>query len=76
MCTHRSSLSLPLALSGAGKRMTLQDWYECPSCRMPCSSRSFLDILAAEGNCPMCSAAVSMQDVRQVPDPLSSVAKS
>lgn len=58
----------------AGKRMALQDWYECPSCHLPCSSQPFLAILAAEGKCPMCSAAVSMQDVRQVLDPLSSVA--
>jgi WD repeat-containing protein 19 len=51
--------------------MTLQDWCECPSCHMPCSSQPFLAILAAEGKCPMCSAAVNMTDVRQVQPSLS-----
>jgi transcription initiation factor IIE alpha subunit len=54
--------------------MTLQDWYACPNCHMPCSSQPFLAILAAEGKCPTCSAAVSMQDVREVQEPLTSAA--
>jgi WD repeat-containing protein 19 len=58
--------------AAAGKRMTVQDWFECPSCHMPASSQPFLAILAAEGRCPMCSSEVAMQDVRQVLDPLAS----
>jgi hypothetical protein len=56
----------------AGNRMTLQDWCECPSCHLPCSSQAFLAILAAEGRCPMCNDEVSMQEVRQMKDPLAS----
>jgi WD repeat-containing protein 19 len=52
--------------------MTLHDWCECPSCHLPCSSQAFLAILAAEGRCPMCNNEASMQDVRQMKDPLAS----
>ncbi|WIA17827.1 hypothetical protein OEZ85_009333 [Tetradesmus obliquus] len=55
-----------------GNRMTLQDWCECPGCHLPCSSQAFLAILSAEGRCPMCNEAVSMQEVRQMKDPLAS----
>jgi WD repeat-containing protein 19 len=56
----------------AGNRMTLQDWCECPSCHLPCSSQAFLAILAADGRCPMCNDQVSMHEVRQLKDPLAS----
>lgn len=56
----------------AGKRMTLQDWCECPNCHMPASSQAFLAILSAERQCPMCNNEVSVQDVRQVANPLGS----
>jgi WD repeat-containing protein 19 len=52
--------------------MTLQDWCECPSCHLPCSSQAFLAILAADGRCPMCNDEVSMHEVRQLKDPLAS----
>lgn len=60
--------------AATGMRMRLADWSECPACRSPCSAEPFLAILAAEGRCPMCSAAVAMADVRPVGDPLSSAA--
>lgn len=60
---------LPLHAS-AGKRMRLEDWCECPACRMPCSGAGLRAILAVDGRCPMCSQTVAAGAVVPVPSPL------
>lgn len=42
----------------AGKRMVLEDWSECPSCRFACTRQNFLRVLGAEAKCPMCHEEV------------------
>lgn len=77
VCLHRQVTRyrfLLLFVAPAGKRMSLDDWCECPDCHMPCSTQPFLTILAAEGKCPMCCSSVDMTAVQQLPDPLNSKA--
>lgn len=59
-----------VAVAVAGMRMYAADWCECPQCRFPGTGQGLMAVLAAEGTCPMCSAAVAPAQVRQVTQPL------
>lgn len=56
-----------------GKRMQVQDWFDCPSCKFACSGTPFIRILQAERRCPMCGDEIDMGSVRKVPDPLGAI---
>mmetsp|Transcript_36982 Transcript_36982/g.82211 ORF Transcript_36982/g.82211 Transcript_36982/m.82211 type:complete len:1366 (+) Transcript_36982:300-4397(+) len=65
---------IPFDIS-TGKRMTLADWSECPTCKFPCSARQFIRILAAERRCCMCNEEINLDTVRKVGDPLGQLRK-
>ena len=54
-----------------GKRMSLADWADCPSCHFPCSGQQFLKIIVAEKRCPMCGDEIKMDQMRRAADPQS-----
>lgn len=54
----------------AGKRMTVEDWAECPSCYFPCRLAAFKQVIQAQQHCPMCDQAVSLDSVKLLKDPL------
>lgn len=52
-----------------GKRMTLMDWYQCPSCHHPCSEHQFTRLVQATRRCPLCNDEVNLEALRRVTDP-------
>ncbi|GBF91989.1 hypothetical protein Rsub_04713 [Raphidocelis subcapitata] len=50
----------------SGKRMTLEDWAECPACRFPCGAAAMRAALSAEGACPLCGERVAADAVARL----------
>ena len=46
-----------------GKRVRKGEWARCPECLFPCNAGDFVDVVAQEKACPMCSREVSLSAV-------------
>ena len=58
----------------AGRRMTLRDWAQCPSCLLPARGSSLAAYAAAGQPCPVCAHSVASLDAHCVGDPAAALA--
>lgn len=56
-----------------GKRMSLADWAQCPTCTFPASGAQFVRILSVEFRCPMCNEEVKLDQIRKVQNPIEAL---
>ena len=64
-------MAMFMLLGYAGKRMTVKEWAECPSCHFPCRLAAFKQVIQAQQQCPMCDQTVSLDNIQLMKDPLS-----
>ena len=61
---------IPMCIA-SGKRVRLEEWATCPSCRWPCNASAFrLTVESEGGSCPMCNKAVNLAKLTVLEDPL------
>ena len=58
-----------------GKRVRVGEWARCPECLFPCNAGDFVDVVAQEKACPMCSREVSLSAVHPLDDPLATIGR-
>ena len=58
-----------------GKRVRKGEWARCPECLFPCNAGDFVDVVAQEKACPMCSREVSLSAVHPLDDPLATIGR-
>ena len=60
--------TLPCCIA-SGQHMVIDDWTNCPSCRMPALYSAFTAFVSVEQQCPMCEAPVAASSVAKIEDP-------
>ena len=58
-----------------GKRVRVGEWARCPECLFPCNAGDYVDVVAQEKACPMCSREVSLSAVHPLDDPLATIGR-
>ncbi|CAG9464857.1 unnamed protein product [Pedinophyceae sp. YPF-701] len=67
-CLHCRAY-IPFCIA-SGKRVLLDDWGECPHCRLPCRVREMRQVVSATHECPMCAGKLEINHVHRLEDPL------